>query len=135
MIIVLDASAALEIALNNADAERFTEAVSIAKLVIAPDIYLSEVVNAFWKYANFSGMDKETCKTGIDYCIDLIDDYIPTRFLTHEVFSESISHHHPSYDIFYIVIARRNDAVLVSKDKKLTEIAKSMGVRLVDDAP
>ena len=133
MIIVLDASAALEIALNNTESDRFAEIISNAKLVIAPDIYPSEVVNAFWKYAAYSDMDEDKFKSGIDYCIDLIEDFIPTKFLSREVFSEAINHQHPSYDIFYAVIARRNDAILVSKDKKLKKIAKIMGVKTVDD--
>jgi len=133
MIIVLDASAALEVALNNSDSIKFSALIENAKLVIAPDIYPSEVVNAFWKYANYSDMDEEKCKSGIDYCIDLIEDFISTKLLSREVFSEAVNHQHPSYDIFYAVIARRNDALLLSKDKKLKKIAKSMGVKTVDD--
>ena len=79
MIIVLDASAALEIVLNNSEANKFADILTNAKLVIAPDIYSSEVVNAFWKYANYSDMDEEKCKSGIEYCIDLIEDFISPR--------------------------------------------------------
>jgi len=35
------------------------------------------------------------CEKGIDYCIDLIDDYIATKFLCREVFGESIKNKHP----------------------------------------
>jgi len=61
MIIVLDASAAIEIALDKDGAKIFREALLDSDLVIAPDIYPSEITNVFWKYANISEIEQEKC--------------------------------------------------------------------------
>jgi predicted nucleic acid-binding protein len=132
MIIVLDASAAIEIVLEKESADHFRESLKKSDLVLAPDTFPSEITNVFWKYASFSNMSKEACDKGIDYCLDLIDDYIETKELCREVFSESINEDHPVYDLFYLILARRYNATLVSKDKKMKKIAKKMKINIIE---
>jgi predicted nucleic acid-binding protein len=131
MTAVVDASAAVEIILKNSHANQFSDFLNSADLIIAPDIYSSEITNVFWKYANFSNVPIEVCEKSISACIDLIDDFIETRPMCREVFSEAVRLKHPSYDIFYLSLARRNNAILVTKDKKLKKIAEAMGVRTI----
>lgn len=100
MTIVLDASAAIEIALNRKYAKKFKEYLSVADIVIAPETFYSEITNTFWKYANAQELDTSECENGILGCIDLVDDYITTRDMCKEVFSESTKMRHPAYDIF-----------------------------------
>lgn len=133
MIIVLDASAAIEIALNNLKSEKYRSLLKESDLVIAPDIFPSEITNVFWKYAYFSKMPAEQCEKGIEYCIDLIDDYIETRTLCREVFAETIKNKHASYDLFYLIVARRHNAAMLSRDKKLNGIAKDLRIRILDE--
>lgn len=64
MIIVLDASAAIEIALNREHSNTFREILRNSDLVIAPDIFPSEITNVFWKYASFSEMSIDQCERG-----------------------------------------------------------------------
>ncbi len=104
-----------------------------ADLVIAPDTFPSEITNVFWKYAFFSHMDKTLCQKGIDYCLDLVDDYIDTKSICREVFFESINNEHSSYDIFYLIVARRHNAVIVTKDRKMIATAKKLKITVVDD--
>lgn len=130
MIVVLDASAAIEIALNNEKSERFRCILKDSDLVIAPDTFPSEITNVFWKYAHFSKMPTDHCEKGIEYCLDLIDDYIETKSLCREVFAESVRNKHSSYDLFYLVAARRYNASLLSKDSKMIKIAKQLGINV-----
>ena len=118
MIIVLDASAAMEIALNKEYGQRFKDLLKGSDIAIAPDTFPSEITNAFWKYAMHNELSIEQCEKGIDYCLDLVDDFIDTKSLCREVFSESMKNKHPSYDLFYLVLARRNNANILSRDKK-----------------
>jgi len=133
MIIVLDASAAIEIALNNVKSTNYRILLKESDLVIAPDTFPSEITNVFWKYAYFSNMPTEKCEKGIEYCNDLIDDYIETRTICREVFAESIKNKHPSYDLFYLILARRHNAAILSKDKKMNKIAKELRIRILDE--
>ena len=131
MIIVLDASAAIEIALNKESGKLFQEILLESDLVIAPDTFPSEITNVFWKYAFHSNMEKEKCEKGIDYCLDLIDDYIDTKSICREVFFESINNEHSSYDIFYLIVARRHNATIITKDKKMIKIANQLKIRVI----
>jgi predicted nucleic acid-binding protein len=133
MIIVLDASAALEIALNRESGEIFRGELKKSDLVISPDIFPSEITNAFWKYACFSKLDIEKCKEGINYCINLVDDYIQTKTICTEVFTESVISAHSAYDIFYLIVARRNGALLLTKDKKLKKKAKELNIGIIKE--
>jgi predicted nucleic acid-binding protein len=134
MIAVLDASAAMEISLGKDEAPRFKEFLLASDLVLAPDIFPSEITNAFWKYGLYSDLERDICEKGIDYCLDLVDDYIPTRSLCKEVFSEAVQSEHPAYDLFYLVLARRHGASLVTKDRKLRRLAKKLKVRFLGEA-
>ena len=131
MILILDASAAIEIALNMKNAEAFKNSCMEADIILAPDIYPSEITNVFWKYRIFSNLDLIKCEKGIEYCIALIDDFVDTRSLCNEVYAEAIKYKHPAYDIFYLIAARRNNAKLLTCDKKLKNIAIEMGVKLI----
>jgi len=133
MIIVLDASAAIEIALNNSRSGKYRSLLKESDLVLAPDTFPSEITNVFWKYAHFSKMPTEQCDKGIAYSLDLIDDYIETRTICREVFAESIRKDHSSYDIFYLVVARRHNAAVLSRDKKMNKTAKELGIKILDE--
>lgn len=130
MIIVLDASAAIEIALNKDESNLFRELLIQSELVLAPDTFPSEITNTFWKYGLYSGLPIEKCEKGIDYCLDLVDDYINTKDLCREVFAESIKTEHPAYDLFYLVLARRHNACILTKDKKMIKTASEIKIRL-----
>lgn len=128
MMVVLDASAAMEIVLEKDMSEAFREVLKQADLVVAPDTYPSEITNVFWKYGCHGNFPMEKCGEGIDYCINLVDDYISTRAMCREALAEALQHRHPAYDLFYLILARRNNALLLTKDKKLIQIAKELNV-------
>ncbi len=128
-MLVLDASGALEVALDGEQSQEFRTILSRAAVVIAPDTFPSEIINTFWKYHRFANMPAATCEKGIQFCLDLIDDYIDTRSLSLEVFAEAAKLKHPAYDLFYLITARRNSAGLLTKDQKVLSLAKQMGLK------
>jgi predicted nucleic acid-binding protein len=128
MIIVIDANAALEIGLNRSLGDDYKQKLVKSDLVIVPDIYPSEIANALWKYVTILGQDILECEKVLDLCINLVDDIVTTRDLCREALSEAIRFKHPAYDMFYLVLARRNGAYILSRDKKLIKIAKEIGV-------
>lgn len=135
MIVVLDASAALEIALNRDDAKNFRAVLADSDVVLAPSTFPPEITNAIWKYRVFSDLDQGMCEAAIDYCLDLVDDYIDTKEFCREVFAESVRSRHPAYDLFYLVLARRNGAAILSKDKKMAGLAKELKIEVLGRAP
>lgn len=133
MILVLDASAAMEVALGSAKASACRDALSRSDLVLAPDLFASEITHGFWNYAQYGHMSVENGEAAVDGCLDLIDDFIPTRLFAREVFLEATRLRHPSYDVFYLVTARRHNAHLLTVDPTLARLAATFGVRLAFD--
>ena len=130
MTVVVDAGAAIEIALDKEFASQFQEIIKEADLVLAPDTFPAEVTNVFWKYAAFSGFPINKCQSGISFCLDLVDDYVSVRYLCHEVFSESFRSKHSAYDIFYLIVARRSDASILTRDRGMSGTAMQLGVKV-----
>jgi len=130
MTVVLDASGAVEIALENSRSEQFKEILQRADLIIAPNTFVSEVTNVFWKYRKFSNFSDEICLSGIEFCINLIDDFIDSRELWRESYFEGIRNQSTTYDMFYLVTARRNSGAVISMDKKLNAIAEREGLKI-----
>ncbi len=127
MTVILDASGAVEIALGNKNATLFLSHLKKADIIIAPDIFVSEVTNVFWKYRKFSQFTDDACIKGIEFCLNLIDDFIDSKELWREAYSEGVRNKSSTYDMFYLISARRNSGVLLSMDKKLNLLAKKEG--------
>ncbi|MFP4378397.1 MAG: type II toxin-antitoxin system VapC family toxin [Spirochaetales bacterium] len=128
MTLVIDASAAIEIALGKEHAPEFQRLVTSADVVLAPDTFPAEITNVFWKYARFSGLPIDKCHKGISFCLDLVDDYVRGPDVCREVFGESMKSEHSAYDVFYLVAARRNHANIMTRDKAMMETAVRMGI-------
>ncbi|WP_304224960.1 type II toxin-antitoxin system VapC family toxin [Gracilinema caldarium] len=125
MRVVLDASAAIEIALEREHSKIFLEKVKNSSVVLAPDTFVSEVTNVFWKYKKFQQFTDDVCIAGIEFCINLVDIFVDSKELWREAYLEGIKNNSSPYDMFYLVVARRNVAKILSCDKKLFEIAQA----------
>ncbi|MFA6009206.1 MAG: type II toxin-antitoxin system VapC family toxin [Desulfobacteraceae bacterium] len=130
MIIVLDASGAVEIALGRENSILFMNHLKNADVILAPDTYVSEITNIFWKYSKFSQFSDEICLKGIDFCINLIDDFIDSKDLWREAYFESVKNDSSTYDMFYLVAARRNYGLIISMDKKLNKLAEKEHLKM-----
>ena len=128
MIYVLDTCAAFEIAFHGPKYSLFMNAVAGAEKVIAPTLFDSEVTNVLWKYARNGAIDEENARKTLAYILQIVDEYTDTSELAIEALHEGIRLGHSIYDMFYLVLARHNGAALLTADKKLKALAKSLGV-------
>lgn len=128
MIYVLDTCAAFEIAFHGPKYSLFMNAVAGAEKVIAPTLFDSEVTNVLWKYARNGAIDEENARKTLAYLLQIVDEYTDTSELAIEALHEGIRLGHSIYDMFYLVLARHNGAALLTTDKKLKALAKSLGV-------
>jgi len=129
VIIILDTSAAIDILLSKGNFEIYKREIEKADTVIAPEIYLSEITNVSWKYNKLAGFTHEESLSLAEDGINLIDQFIPVKDLWKESLREAINNNHPVYDCLYIVCARRNDGILLSKDKKLKNICTELKIQ------
>jgi predicted nucleic acid-binding protein len=130
MTIVIDVSAVAEILLKKEKFKKFNTVLQEAKLVLAPDLYISELSNAFWKYTVIKKYNKSECIKYIQDGLDYIDLFIDSKTIWEESFSEGISNNHSVYDMFYMVAARRNAGTLITNDSTLAAICKKNHVQV-----
>jgi predicted nucleic acid-binding protein len=130
MIVVLDVSAAIEIILQKDKTEKFYSIYKKATWIIAPDLFIAEITNVLWKYHKAKVLSHEDCIQYVQDGIDMIDDFIDARDLWKESLSEGIKNNHSIYDMYYSVLTRRNDAVLITNDGPLAEICKKLNIEV-----
>ncbi len=131
MRVVLDANAAVEVALEGKSAERLSAMLSQSEEVIAPELLVPEIVNAVWKYHQFAEFDIGKCEKLIELAVGLVDRLISHRELYREAFALSRAQKsRAAYDMFYLAVALREDAVLLTLDGTLKKEAKRAGIRV-----
>jgi predicted nucleic acid-binding protein len=94
-------------------------------------LYVEEVVNAVWKNHQFMGMDLPECESIIDEALNFPNVFVPGAQLAKEAFALAAAANHPAYDMFYLALARREAAVLLTNDKALRRLAQRHGIQSV----
>jgi len=131
MIVVLDTTAAIEIILNKKDSKKFKNIIIEADTVIAPELYISEITNVAWKYNKISNFGHEEYYSLADDGISLIDQFIETKFLWKEALREAMNNDQTVYDCLYLICARRNDGILLTKDQKLKKLCRKLKIEVL----
>lgn len=136
-MIVLDASAAVEMALEGEKSENLRGLMYMGERCVAPDLFISEVANSFRKYVKAGLLPADEALRLTDKAIKLVDEFYSAKGLWREALRESIRLGHPTYDILYLVLARRNAATLYTLDRRLQDLCLKNGVdtscELLDD--
>jgi len=131
MKLVLDASAALA-AVAGHSRSMVDSIVDRASIVIAPQLYIPEVTNGLWKYVRAGELPIEEAVRFLSTALELVDEYRGVAGLAEEALREAAAHRHPVYDFYYAVLARREDAALLTFDNRLKKHCRAMGVALAD---
>ena len=72
--------------------------------------------------------DYNSCEKSIDHIVSLPDEYVNERDLYLESFKLGCMLDHSIYDMIYLVLARRNNATLLTMDQTLVASAEKAGV-------
>ena len=129
MIVVLDASAAVRSAMDSS--APFRVPLEAADLVIAPELIVAEVCSAFRKYVRARVLSRRQAEELVERSLALVDEMQPMRQLVGDVNSLSGKLDSSVYDLFYLALAVRTDATLITGDAALRRHAIKIGV----DAP
>lgn len=130
MRLVLDASAAVLTVLSPGQARRFASALENADEVLAPELLVAEVTNTIWKYHQFERLSVDVCDRSLELALELVDRFVPGRELHREAFLLARTTRRSAYDMFYLALARREDALLLTGDAALRREAEHQGIRL-----
>lgn len=130
MRVVLDASAAIEIALQRRQAGRLAAILEQADVVLAPELFVPEVVNTIWKYHQFEHLSLTVCDHALEAALGLVDTLVGSKESYGEAFLLARTTRRPAYDMFYLALARREDATLLTLDAVLKREAQRQGIRV-----
>lgn len=130
-MIVLDACAAIGMALGTDEGRALRRLMLKGEETISPNLYVEEIVHALVKYVAAGYYTRDQAQAAFDGMITLVDHIVDTGELAKEVLDESLRTGHSSYDLFYMVLARRNGATLFTLDSKLQALCRSNGIDCV----
>ena len=131
MRVVLDASAAIEVVLDRGKARPFAQALEEAEEVLAPELLVPEVVNTVWKYHQFENLSLSACEPALEHALGLVDVLVSCKELYREAFLLARTARRPAYDMFYLALARREDAAFLTTDAVLRKEAERQGIRVL----
>lgn len=131
MKVVLDTSAAIEVAAQRRHAPRFSAVLAEAGAVLAPDLLIPEVINTVWKYYQLENLSLPECDRVIGACLGLVDQFVPSIDISAEAFLLARTCRRAAYDMFFLALARREDAGLLTADALLRKEAERQGIRVV----
>ena len=128
---VLDTNCALEIALNKTEAVRLKTLLDESDTVLAPDLIIPEFVNALWRLHRLSRLSLSLCQEASELLFDLVETFVPAQEIYREAFALTRAQQsRAAYDMFYLALARRENAVLLTLDSTLKKEAKRAGIRV-----
>lgn len=130
MKVVLDASAAIETVFGRKQASRLGGILAEADIVLAPDLLVPELVNTIWKFHQFESLPLDECHRSLKAALGLVDALVPSMEIHSEAFLLARTARRPAYDMFYLALARREDAVLLTTDATLRKEAERQGLRV-----
>jgi predicted nucleic acid-binding protein len=114
---VIDASVAAKWVTPERDSP-LAEALLDDELIV-PDLLFAEVANILWKKQMRAEMDGATALVGARWLMQVPFQVHDSASLLADALTLALRLHHPAYDCFYLALAERVAAPLVTADKRL----------------
>lgn len=102
-----------------------------ASIVLAPDLFVSEIANGLWNYVSGGEITLDEAAGEIDAALNLIERFVPVTTLAQEALREAALHNHPVYDLCYAIAARREGCALLTIDRRLQKLLARMKIPAV----
>ncbi len=132
-MIVMDCSAAVEIALNTEEGSVIARLIDPQERILAPTCFRVEVRNALWEYVHAGLLSREEALENAAFAEALITDFIEPDDYVAEAFMEAINRNCPVSDMLYLCITRRNAATLFTTDHRLAHLCRETYVNCVEE--
>jgi predicted nucleic acid-binding protein len=119
MTVVVDASVALRWCFRLNGSDRAEELLRSEDHLIAPDLVIAEITNAAWKFMVFDRLPAESVISAVREVVKAFEELTPSSVLKDRALAIAIALRHPAYDCFYLALAERSNAPLVTADDRL----------------
>jgi len=123
--IVVDASVAVRWHFDLSNTVDWRAIIAPGESLIAPDLVISESVNAIWRLTRAGQID-ETLATAIVASLpNEFEQLIPTTFLASAAFAIARELDHPASDCHYLALLDQTTATLATADLRLLRRLRS----------
>lgn len=130
MRVVLDASAAIAATKQGERGRLFQKFLDKADLIEVPELFIPETANAVWKYHFAGHLSRESAEALLERVMEMPDEFVSGSSLFQEAFAMAAGGKRAAYDIFYLALARRHNATLLTTDKGLAAFATKHDVKV-----
>lgn len=125
MTLVVDASVAAKWVLPETDSDKAVAIRASDTDIIAPSLVIAELGNAIWKSAMRGDMNAATAQHILKIAVAHYHRLSPVEDLMAVALAFATDLRHPVYDCFYLALAEREAATLVTADQRLLAAAKT----------
>lgn len=129
MTAVIDACVAVQWVLDEGFSQR-ADALRDEEGLIAPALIAAEIGNAIWKAVRWAGVSPSAALPAMSAALHPLDALIGEETLCTRALELSIALKHPIYDCFYLALAEREGAPLVSFDETLIAAARKAKIKV-----
>jgi predicted nucleic acid-binding protein len=99
------------------------EAVLEVDLVLAPELMITEVVNALWRLQRSGQLRADGLQRRLSRAAELVDVIELDRHLQAEALVNGLASGSPMVDCLYLALGRREAAMLLTADRRLQQLA------------
>jgi predicted nucleic acid-binding protein len=127
--IVVDASVAVKWILPEPGSAAAAELREQDSDLTAPSLVTAEIGNAIWKAVRHGALDRSAALDGIEAALIWFESLIPIEELRVRALTLAIELRHPIYDCFYLALAERENAPLVTADEAMLAAARKAKIK------
>ena len=130
MTIVVDASVAVKWILPEPGSSAAAALREQDPDLTAPSLVAAEIGNALWKAVQRGGVTRTEALEGFDAALIWLQSLIPMEELRARALTLAIELRHPIYDCFYLALAERENAPLVTADAAMLAAARKAKIKV-----
>jgi predicted nucleic acid-binding protein len=127
--LIVDASVAAKWALKE-EHSASASALRTEEGLIAPSLIAAELGSVFWKAFRRGTFSRTDALTALQLSLRPFQELVATEGLHIQALSLAIDLKHPVYDCFYLALAERENAPLVTADEAMIAAARKAKIRV-----
>lgn len=128
MAMIVDASVAFKWFVPEIDSDRALALFETTEALYAPELILTEVSNAMWtRLRKMDGDHGPAVKAAVSALPRMLTLLAPVAELLPRAIELAFDLRHPIYDCIYLALAERENAVLITADRRLIATASGGG--------
>jgi|HubBroStandDraft_6_1064221.scaffolds.fasta_scaffold716443_2 predicted nucleic acid-binding protein len=129
MTIVVDASVAAQWVLEEESTPR-ANTLRLESGLIAPSLIAAEIGSALWKAVRRRVITSDNALAAIEVALLPFEALIATEELRIRALALAVELQHPIYDCFYIALAEREQATLITADEGMIAAARKAKIKV-----